>query len=61
MQDVASGGASDIRYNDLSAAEVTAIAQKYQADFIVFFIERELPFPVVYRNQWFRVYQVSPG
>ncbi|MGB4802284.1 MAG: DUF6798 domain-containing protein [Anaerolineae bacterium] len=61
MQDLHAAGASDIRYNDLSAAEVTAIAQKYQADFIVFFIERELPFPVVYRNQWFRVYQVSPG
>lgn len=61
MQDLHAAGASDIRYNDLDATALAAIAAKYQADFVVFFIERELPFPVVYRNQWFRVYQVSPG
>ena len=61
MQDLHAASASDTRYNDLSAAEVAALAQKYQASFAVFFIDTDLPFPVVYRNPWFRIYQVIPG
>lgn len=63
MQDLHAAGASDTRYNDLSAAEVTAVAQKYQAPFAVFFSDKTLPFTTVYSNQWFRVYQVlaDPG
>ena len=61
MQDLHAANASDTRYNDLSAAEVAALAQKYQASFAVFFIDTDLPFPVVYRNPWFRIYQVIPG
>ncbi len=63
MQDLHAANASDTRYNDLSAAEVTALAQKYQARFAVFFNGAELPFTAVYRNAWFSVYQVigAPG
>lgn len=60
MQDLHAANASDTRYNDLSAAEVTALAQKYQARFAVFFNDTELPFSIIYRNAWFRVYQVLP-
>lgn len=67
MNDLHAAAAADIRYNDLTAAEVRALAQKYSASFAIFFTDKTFtdsvdaaPFAVVYRNRWFQVLQTAP-